>query len=101
MLKVSRAFGDSGHKRDAQAGQLIATPDAHTQQVDPADEFLIIACDGVWDVLTDDDAVALVRAVAPDGGDAAEAERTAAERLVGEALRRGSTDNITAMVVFL
>ena len=61
VLAVSRAFGDSGHKRGAQDGQLIASPEVHTQPVDAADEFLIIACDGVWDVLTDQQAVNYVR----------------------------------------
>jgi len=54
------------------------------------DEFLIIACDGLWDVASDQEAVELIRHM----GDAQQASR----KLVEFALKE-STDNITAIVV--
>ena len=51
---------------------------------------LILACDGVWDVFDDVAAAAIVAAAPP---------ATAAEALVRAALAKGSTDNITAVVV--
>jgi serine/threonine protein phosphatase PrpC len=61
--------------------------------------FLILCCDGVWDVLSDADAVALVQSACssdgPSGG-----ERDTAKLLVKEALKRGSSDNLSAMVLF-
>ncbi|KAL3766211.1 hypothetical protein ACHAW5_002557 [Stephanodiscus triporus] len=65
-------------------------------------EFLIVACDGLWDVIGDQEAVDLVRWHAcgrrrrRDGG-----REGASSFLVGEALRRGSADNITVVVYWL
>lgn len=60
--------------------------------------FLVIACDGVWDVMEDQDAVDLVRAHVAGGPGRV---KTAAQALVDAALAKGSTDNVTALVVFL
>ena len=71
-------------------------------------EFLILACDGVWDVMEDQEAVNMVRAhVCQGDGDASGSAvdetkfKTAAQVLVDAALSRGSSDNITALVVWL
>lgn len=63
--------------------------------------FIIIACDGVWDVMTDEEAVALVREYVGSGGGAGSKSARAAKHLVDTALERGTTDNVTALVVFL
>ena len=53
---------------------------------------LIVACDGLWDVLTNDEAAAITRRT--DCTDAA-------EELVFAAVERESGDNITAVVATL
>lgn len=71
---------------------LVAAP-----SLDPPEDFpfLVLACDGVWDVFTDQEAVDLVRALTP-------AERPhAAHRLARRAIELGSSDNVTTIVVFL
>jgi len=81
----------------------------HTSEVllEPKDDLLIIACDGVWDVLSDQEAVDLVRkriqtdAVAGDGPSSNDILMVAAKALVKEALDRHSLDNVTAMVISL
>ena len=31
---------------------VTSSPEVRTQQLQPGDEFLLLACDGIWDVLT-------------------------------------------------
>ena len=62
-------------------------------------EFLIVACDGLWDVMEDDEAVDAVRAHVAKNGLACRSD--VASILVNEALERGSTDNVTVVVYWL
>ena len=67
-------------------------------------EFLIVACDGLWDVMQDQEAVNLVRDFVHDTTSihSAKSRREKVARfLIDEALRRGSTDNITVIVYWL
>lgn len=57
-------------------------------------EFLVVASDGLWDVMTDEDCCALIRSWGQAGAG------TAAEQLAAEATRLGSTDDIAIIVVF-
>ena len=41
---------------------ITAQPDLLTETLLPGDEFIIIACDGVWDVMSNQQAVDFVRA---------------------------------------
>jgi len=50
-----------------------------------------LACDGIWDVLTDQDAVDLIK-------DETSAQAMC-EKLLKTALSKGSTDNISVMVL--
>lgn len=64
-LNLSRAIGDLEYKKNARLQprqQIIcSTPDVCTYPRQPTDEFLIIACDGVWDVMGNQEAVDFVR----------------------------------------
>ena len=60
-------------------------------------EFLVVACDGLWDVMEDQEAVDMVRKFVVEDT----REKEVARYLVDEALRRGSTDNITVIVYWL
>lgn len=48
FISVSRALGDWCIKK-----LVISTPDVTRRERDRKDEFIILACDGVWDVLND------------------------------------------------
>lgn len=64
------------------------------QQEEVADEnveFLILASDGLWDVVSNQDAVAMIQST--------EDPELAAKKLTEEAYRKGSADNITCVVV--
>ncbi len=86
VLAVSRALGDHALKKF-----VISEPNFWEGDLTPADTFLLIACDGLWDVIKDQEAIDLVssQAKAQDMSDI----------LVREALKRGSTDNISVMAV--
>ncbi|TVU03227.1 hypothetical protein EJB05_51258 [Eragrostis curvula] len=86
ILAMSRAFGNRLLKKF-----VVADPEIQEQKIDGELEFLILASDGLWDVVSNEHAVAFVK-----GEDGPEA---AAQKLTEIALRRGSTDNITCIVV--
>ena len=48
-LAVTRAFGDHSLKRDG----VTAKPYVNKHALRPFDKFIVIASDGVWDVLDD------------------------------------------------
>ncbi len=86
---------------------VTAAPDVRSMSRHARDELLVLACDGVWDVISSDDAVRFVRdrlrsAVAPAGaisGAHITSVVDAAGALVEHALDAGSRDNMTASVV--
>ena len=92
VLAVARSFGDFTLKQ-----YVTAEPFTTTTKLDCTSEFLIIACDGVWDVLEDQDAVDIVRQCAASDSK----RKLAGKALVRAAITSGSTDNVTAMVVWL
>lgn len=55
-LNLSRAIGDlryKGNEQLAAADQIIsAQPDVREIQLTSDDWFLVLACDGVWDVMS-------------------------------------------------
>ena len=65
---------------------------------------VILASDGIWDVITNEEAVKLAlstySAHRKGGLSPFDASKKAAEELVEEALRRASADNLTAVVFF-
>ncbi|ODN01279.1 Protein phosphatase 1E [Orchesella cincta] len=91
-LAVSRAIGDADEKPF-----IIATPDIKMQELDGSEEFMILACDGLWDEITPEAAAHIVRRqVVEDASNVS----AVSSKLISEAKSRGSTDNITVIVVF-
>ena len=64
-LNLSRSIGDLKYKQSTdlppEAQIITAEPDVLKHTLDPKDEFFIVACDGVWDVLSNQEAVDFVR----------------------------------------
>jgi protein phosphatase 2C family protein 2/3 len=59
-LAVSRAIGDLRFKNPSECAEkqmVSCVPDVKTFKRHPGDEFMVIACDGVWDVLSSQDVV--------------------------------------------
>lgn len=63
-LNLSRALGDLEYKKQPELGperQIIcATPDIVRERRTPQDEFIVVACDGVWDVKSNEEVCAFV-----------------------------------------
>ncbi|KAI1094393.1 PP2C-domain-containing protein [Rostrohypoxylon terebratum] len=87
VLAVTRALGDT-YMKDLVTGHPYTTETVIQPEVD---EFIIIACDGLWDVCSDQDAVDLIRDE--------QNPVTASKKLVDHALARFSTDNLSCMIV--
>lgn len=70
-LALSRALGDFEFKQNrnlpAESQIVTADPDIITHTSTPEDEFLIIACDGIWDVLKSQEVVDFTRRLIADG----------------------------------
>jgi len=85
-LAMSRALGDASLKPF-----VTAEPRIVEGTLGQSDELVVIACDGLWDVLTSEEAVAMART--------ASGPQQAAQLLREKALAWGSTDNITVIVL--
>ncbi|ORX35082.1 phosphatase 2C-domain-containing protein, partial [Kockovaella imperatae] len=86
VLAVTRSLGDASMKEF-----VVGAPYTTETTLDDQDEFLIVACDGLWDVCEDQDAVDIIRSVQ----DPQEASR----RLLDHAITNLSTDNLSVMVI--
>ncbi|KAL8142494.1 hypothetical protein V2J09_015526 [Rumex salicifolius] len=106
VLATSRSIGD-GYLKPF----VIAKPEITVSRRSKNDEFLILASDGLWDVVSNEVACHVtrrclegrIRRVEGGGGDDDGANRAsrAAALLVELAIARGSRDNITVVVVQL
>ena len=95
ILAVARAIGDHALKEYITCEPYIS--ETIISKTNDA-EFVIIACDGLWDVLSDTKAVDLVT---KHGRGSLENKKAIADVLAKEAILRGSTDNITVVVAWL
>ncbi|CAL5007614.1 unnamed protein product [Urochloa decumbens] len=86
QLAVARAFGDQSLK-----AHLSSEPDIKHIQINSNVEFVILASDGLWKVMKNQEAVNLVKSTKDP--------QTAAKRLTSEALDRMSKDDISCIVI--
>ncbi|KAG0163538.1 Protein phosphatase 2C 1 [Apophysomyces sp. BC1015] len=86
VLAVTRSLGDSVMKEF-----VVGNPYTAQTELQKDDDFLILACDGLWDVCEDQDAVDLVKDI--------EDSQAASRKLLEHALANFSTDNLSIMVI--
>jgi len=103
-LAMSRAFGDMQYKADRarrqDAQKVIAVPEVYELTAELGDT-VILACDGVFDVLQSEEVAAVaVRTIDLQGGDSSDAVN-AASTVVWSALQRETQDNATCVVIHL
>jgi len=107
-LNLSRAIGDLRHKTrtDLRADQqmVCSTPEIHAEAREPDDEFVVLACDGVWDVKSNAQVCDTVR----EGLRAGKPLQLVIEELLDACLSPDpkvtqglGADNMTCMVVML
>jgi serine/threonine protein phosphatase PrpC len=87
VLALSRSLGDGA------LGDAITAQPYTTKMRRKDGMLLIIACDGVWDVMDNETAVKIAKEK--------RSPQLAAAAIRDEALKRGSTDNISVIVVLL
>lgn len=97
-LSVSRAFGDNDSKP-----YVVQKPDIFNYKLNKNDKFMILACDGLWDVMSDQEAVDFVLNEQYDmrTGKRKKTSVNIANKLATHAINdKGSTDNVTTVIVF-
>ncbi|GFZ09339.1 protein kinase family protein [Actinidia rufa] len=88
-LQVTRSIGDDDLKP-----AVTAKPEITETILSVEDEYLVMASDGLWDVMSDAEVVSIIKDTVKEPG-------MCSKRLATEAVERGSKDNITVIVVFL
>ena len=103
-LAMSRALGDFQYKSNENLSldkqQVIAYPDVSVHERTSDDRLLLIACDGIWDVIENDEAITFLNDIILKEK-VEETSEKMAESLIHLALKAGSTDNLSAIVVKL
>lgn len=87
-LAVARAFGDAKYRR-----YITAEPDIVQLPLDGTESYLIVACDGLWDVIPKDKMAAFVYEYTSDY------KPGLANALASWARQAGSTDNVSVIVI--
>ena len=90
-LSVSRAIGDAADKKF-----VIGEPDVQSCDLDGTEDYLVLACDGIWDVLSGEELHQCVYKYLSSGGP----KQGVTKAIVEFARDEGSSDNMTAIVVF-
>lgn len=61
MLALSRALGDFEYKSNSQLNwkeqAVTAFPDCRIEPIDRQTQYVLLACDGIWDVLSSQEAI--------------------------------------------
>jgi type IV secretory pathway VirB10-like protein len=98
---VSRGLADFTYKKDADKGpgdqKISCVPEMYYSTLDAGD-FLILACDGIWDVMTTEEVCDAVLSAAESKD--FELGKVCTE-LLRTCLKKDSKDNMTAMIVQL
>ncbi|GMH40942.1 hypothetical protein BSKO_08846 [Bryopsis sp. KO-2023] len=101
VLAMSRAIGDLCLRPYG----VIPEPDVTSVERNDGDEFLVMATDGLWDVMCNEEVYIVLmhgmERAAQRGVTGADAMQMAANSLSRTAIDRGSRDNITVVIVDL
>ncbi|KAF9783176.1 phosphatase 2C-like domain-containing protein [Thelephora terrestris] len=103
---LARALGDFEYKKNANVSAedqvITANPEVIEHKITEEDEFLIIACDGIWDCLTSQQCVDAVRLLISEGKELSEVAEIICELCLAPDTESGAgigCDNMTMLVV--
>jgi len=97
-LSVSRSFGDVDGKP-----YVSHKPEIFDYEISSSDKFLVVACDGLWDVFTNQEVTEyILNEMKNDYKYEAHksTKNNIAFKLANDAINKGSTDNISVMILF-
>ncbi|KDQ62417.1 hypothetical protein JAAARDRAFT_30322 [Jaapia argillacea MUCL 33604] len=107
-LALARALGDFEFKKNYSLGPekqvITADPDVIHHEITEEDEFLILACDGIWDCLTSQQVVDIVRLKVSEGMELSEICEFLCELCLAPDTTSGAgigCDNMTVLIVAL
>jgi protein phosphatase 1B len=112
-LATSRAFGDFEYKAnqnlDAESQALVAVPEVFVFDRSMDDVALVLGCDGIWDVMSNEDVAMFVSdrlkmhcsLTTNSNANAAAMLPQIGDELLMECLKRGSDDNMSVVIVVL
>jgi serine/threonine protein phosphatase PrpC len=93
---VSRSFGDVNAKPF-----LSHEPDLYRYKLESKDKFVVLGCDGLWDYVNEQDVINFILGnVYVNGKKKIENTKHIAKKVGNLALAKGSTDNVSAIIVF-
>ncbi|KAL0389462.1 UNVERIFIED_CONTAM: putative protein phosphatase 2C 51 [Sesamum calycinum] len=96
VLAVSRAIGDVYLKRYG----VTADPEiTGWRQFTPKNRYLVVASDGIFETLTPQDVCNLAHGKASESSSGNVSSSSLADWIIRHALRTGSTDNLSAIVI--
>ncbi|KAF0699382.1 Aste57867_10043 [Aphanomyces stellatus] len=104
-VAVSRGFGDFWFKRNEENNPdkkpwehlVIAEPCVNIHPRSPLDEFLVLCCDGIYDVMSNEQVQKFVRDKLAEG----KSPKEVSELLMDECLHKGSRDNMSVIIALL
>ena len=91
-LALSRAIGDRSERP-----HVTAEPEIISVPIEEGDQFIVVATDGLWDVMDSDDAVNYVNVLLESGV----SRKKVATLMVQEAMRLGTYDNVTVVIIWM
>jgi serine/threonine protein phosphatase PrpC len=99
-LAVSRALGDFEYKNVEGRGptEQLVSPEPEffiKERLPEIDEFLVLACDGVWDVMTNEDICDFISARMKISDDL----ETICNEVIDTCLNKGSRDNMSIIII--
>ena len=86
-LSITRTFGDF----DFKDGGVIVNPTLSRQKICDKSKFIILASDGLWDVITQDDIFQMSKNM--------NNSKQFCETLVNDSIEKGTADNVSCIVI--